>query len=228
MSAVLHLPVLNTQVPYMLKEKAVETFAPAFTAVNGRGSPPSPRGSTSADGTSARQSPPQPYEQRPSENGYRSGNTFTDGSSGPSSPDSPKKRKRTDSPEEIRNTATDMEAPQRRPLPPIERPSAHERRRTAEPQSHNAYPETREPRPMEPGHGSLPPMNTPHLPMPEMNGFEWKKSAEANRASIQQINAKKRKRHFANRTKTGCGTCRRRKKKCDEAKPECTFKVSTF
>lgn len=26
---------------------------------------------------------------------------------------------------------------------------------------------------------------------------------------------------FANRTKTGCGTCRRRKKKCDEAKPEC-------
>jgi hypothetical protein len=26
MSAVLHLPVLNTQTPYMLKEKAVETF----------------------------------------------------------------------------------------------------------------------------------------------------------------------------------------------------------
>ncbi|KAJ8105323.1 hypothetical protein OPT61_g10248 [Boeremia exigua] len=30
-----------------------------------------------------------------------------------------------------------------------------------------------------------------------------------------------RKRQFANRTKTGCGTCRRRKKKCDEAKPKC-------
>lgn len=27
---------------------------------------------------------------------------------------------------------------------------------------------------------------------------------------------------FTNRTKTGCQTCRRRKKKCDEAKPECT------
>jgi len=31
----------------------------------------------------------------------------------------------------------------------------------------------------------------------------------------------KRKRVFSNRTKTGCITCRRRKKKCDEEKPEC-------
>jgi hypothetical protein len=226
MSAVLHLPVLNTQTPYMLKDKAVESFAPAFTAVNGRGSPPSPRGSTGPNGTSARQSPPQPYEQRPAENGYRSGSTSSppsDNSSGPPSPDSPKKRKRTDSPEEIRSTATAMEAPQHRPLPPMERPSDHERRWTAEPQSHNGYPETREPRLMEPGHGSMPPMNAPHPPVSETNGFE---SAEASRASIQQMDAKKRKRQFANRTKTGCGTCRRRKKKCDEAKPECTFKVS--
>lgn len=34
---------------------------------------------------------------------------------------------------------------------------------------------------------------------------------------------KKRKRNFSNRTKTGCLTCRRRKKKCDEQKPECEF-----
>jgi len=33
---------------------------------------------------------------------------------------------------------------------------------------------------------------------------------------------KKRKRNFSNRTKTGCMTCRRRKKKCDETRPECT------
>jgi hypothetical protein len=33
----------------------------------------------------------------------------------------------------------------------------------------------------------------------------------------------KRKRQFANRTKTGCKTCRRRKKKCDEAQPACKF-----
>lgn len=33
--------------------------------------------------------------------------------------------------------------------------------------------------------------------------------------------ARKRKRNFSNRTKTGCHTCRSRKKKCDEAKPTC-------
>jgi hypothetical protein len=34
---------------------------------------------------------------------------------------------------------------------------------------------------------------------------------------------KKRKRNFSNRTKTGCMTCRRRKKKCDETRPECSL-----
>jgi hypothetical protein len=33
----------------------------------------------------------------------------------------------------------------------------------------------------------------------------------------------KRKRNFSNRTKTGCITCRDRKKKCDEARPICEF-----
>ncbi|KAH6652814.1 nodulation protein L [Truncatella angustata] len=36
-----------------------------------------------------------------------------------------------------------------------------------------------------------------------------------------QSDPKKRKRNFSNRTKTGCLTCRKRKKKCDELKPEC-------
>ncbi|KAI9835515.1 MAG: hypothetical protein M1819_001966 [Sarea resinae] len=36
-----------------------------------------------------------------------------------------------------------------------------------------------------------------------------------------QVDHKRRKRVFSNRTKTGCMTCRRRKKKCDEEKPEC-------
>ncbi|KAI5778302.1 hypothetical protein EDC01DRAFT_622896 [Geopyxis carbonaria] len=36
-----------------------------------------------------------------------------------------------------------------------------------------------------------------------------------------QADPKRRKRVFSNRTKTGCITCRRRKKKCDEGKPEC-------
>ena len=39
---------------------------------------------------------------------------------------------------------------------------------------------------------------------------------------------KKRKRQFANRTKTGCITCRRRKKKCDEGKPECRSSFFDF
>ena len=33
----------------------------------------------------------------------------------------------------------------------------------------------------------------------------------------------KRKRNFSNRTKTGCLTCRRRKKKCDEERPLCEY-----
>lgn len=36
----------------------------------------------------------------------------------------------------------------------------------------------------------------------------------------------KRKRVFSNRTKTGCLTCRRRKKKCDEQHPACKFSSS--
>lgn len=44
---------------------------------------------------------------------------------------------------------------------------------------------------------------------------------EQRRDGIIQSDAKKRKRNFSNRTKTGCLTCRKRKKKCDEAKPEC-------
>jgi len=39
-----------------------------------------------------------------------------------------------------------------------------------------------------------------------------------------QADHKKRKRNFSNRTKTGCMTCRKRKKKCDESRPECTCK----
>lgn len=39
--------------------------------------------------------------------------------------------------------------------------------------------------------------------------------------SMLQHDPKKRKRNFSNRTKTGCLTCRKRKKKCDEQKPEC-------
>lgn len=45
---------------------------------------------------------------------------------------------------------------------------------------------------------------------------------EQRRDGVVQSDPKKRKRNFSNRTKTGCMTCRRRKKKCDETKPECS------
>jgi acetyltransferase-like isoleucine patch superfamily enzyme len=46
-------------------------------------------------------------------------------------------------------------------------------------------------------------------------------TSEHRQSSILQHDPKKRKRNFSNRTKTGCMTCRKRKKKCDEQKPEC-------
>ncbi|KAG5966972.1 hypothetical protein E4U58_002345 [Claviceps cyperi] len=45
---------------------------------------------------------------------------------------------------------------------------------------------------------------------------------EQRQDSVLHHDPKKRKRNFSNRTKTGCFTCRRRKKKCDEQKPEYT------
>lgn len=48
--------------------------------------------------------------------------------------------------------------------------------------------------------------------------------SDQNLTQLQQDENKKRKRNFSNRTKTGCMTCRRRKKKCDEQRPECKGK----
>jgi hypothetical protein len=49
-----------------------------------------------------------------------------------------------------------------------------------------------------------------------MYGEEWMRRDEFTQADRQR-----RKRKFSNRTKTGCMTCRRRKKKCDEARLNC-------
>ena len=49
---------------------------------------------------------------------------------------------------------------------------------------------------------------------------EYNGSREGQSGS-DMMNRGKRKRIFSNRTKTGCMTCRRRKKKCDEQHPEC-------
>lgn len=54
-----------------------------------------------------------------------------------------------------------------------------------------------------------------------MGLYEGPYTPEQRKDGIVQSDPKKRKRVFSNRTKTGCLTCRRRKKKCDEQKPEC-------
>lgn len=51
--------------------------------------------------------------------------------------------------------------------------------------------------------------------------YEGQYSSSQNPDPMLQHDPKKRKRNFSNRTKTGCLTCRKRKKKCDETKPEC-------
>ena len=46
-------------------------------------------------------------------------------------------------------------------------------------------------------------------------------SRDRDSQPVSEMDRKRRKRVFSNRTKTGCMTCRRRKKKCDEQHPEC-------
>ncbi len=52
-------------------------------------------------------------------------------------------------------------------------------------------------------------------------------SPDQRRDGVILADPKKRKRNFSNRTKTGCLTCRKRKKKCDETKPECESKMQS-
>lgn len=60
----------------------------------------------------------------------------------------------------------------------------------------------------------------PDGPQPSESANDYSSTPGYTRAGVQ-VDKSKRKRQFSKRTKTGCGTCRRRKKKCDEAKPTC-------
>ncbi|KAK6371059.1 hypothetical protein LTR64_006306 [Lithohypha guttulata] len=53
------------------------------------------------------------------------------------------------------------------------------------------------------------------------NDGDQDKQDDGNERPSPIQTGQKRKRNFSNRTKTGCTTCRRRKKKCDEARPQC-------
>jgi hypothetical protein len=57
---------------------------------------------------------------------------------------------------------------------------------------------------------------------PSVTGESMSPYTQEKSQSAVQVGPK-RKRVFSNRTKTGCLTCRRRKKKCDEQHPACKF-----
>lgn len=74
------------------------------------------------------------------------------------------------------------------------------------------------------------PEDSPYPPgirpdMPSMNGGDMNGTMVTPKTGLP-YDRTKRKRAFTNRTKTGCTTCRRRKKKCDEAKPQCKYTPS--
>lgn len=110
---------------------------------------------------------------------------------------------------------------QPRTLPPIDHPDSDRNWASSSDTARNGYRE-HPPRPIDLSHDD----HQHPGPYPPMNGIDDGQdrdhagATETTRAGVQ-VDPKKRKRQFANRTKTGCGTCRRRKKKCDEAKPEC-------
>ncbi|KAF1834955.1 hypothetical protein BDW02DRAFT_579146 [Decorospora gaudefroyi] len=223
MSAVLHMPAFNAA-----------PHGPAFTSVNGRSSL-SPTDDQKPS-VAAKSSTWSPVSRGP-ENSYHSPSSDTSAStvtSGDGSPASPNKRRRSVSEENDHPQCSSdgasaelrvlprpfqpmsMEAPLQRSLPPL----VSERRWATEPRElpHNGFQnfQPREPRPSELVHDAR--SSATHArESPEM---EDSNATEVTRAGVQ-VELKKRKRQFANRTKTGCGTCRRRKKKCDEAKPEC-------
>ena len=56
----------------------------------------------------------------------------------------------------------------------------------------------------------------------DLAGSNDREDLSPDQSTHTSVNGK-RKRQFSNRTKTGCLTCRRRKKKCDERHPKCTL-----
>ncbi|CBX92088.1 hypothetical protein IAQ61_000276 [Plenodomus lingam] len=249
MSTVLQVQPFSSS-PFGLREKNIESFAPAFTSVNGRhsSSPPSTDLKSTPSIGAAAWSPSAPRPQNGSDS---SGNSVSPTMTGSASPDSPNKKRRSEPREdEYARPSPDQpvgptkqqivpyqpvappqsghaskEDTHHRTLPPLER-SDMERRWATEPRDlpQNGYQDMqrRETRPAEPTHNPGP-SNPPHALVKVMSDphYEDEHAREIARAAGIQVELKKRKRQFANRTKTGCGTCRRRKKKCDEMKPEC-------
>jgi acetyltransferase-like isoleucine patch superfamily enzyme len=234
---VLHMPAFNTA-----------PHGPAFTSVNGPSSV-SPTEDQKPP-IVAKSSTWSPASRGP-ETSYHSPRSDTSPSTVSSrdrSPESVNKRRRSASEEETilrrspgelvagsrqlpnpfqsvsRDThTTTMDAPQQPSLPPLGRPDAERRWQTEPrelPHTGHQHFDQREPRPAESARPSVPSDTHARIGSAGETDPDDANTTEVTRAGVQ-VELKKRKRQFANRTKTGCGTCRRRKKKCDEAKPEC-------
>ena len=65
------------------------------------------------------------------------------------------------------------------------------------------------------------PVDDPSPPRDEDDEHPLQTEDEDQMQDSFSMDPKRRKRNFSNRTKSGCHTCRSRKKKCDEGKPNC-------
>lgn len=209
MSTALHMPAFNPP-PYGLKEN-IDSFAPAFTSVNGQTS----MSPISNDPKLSLSGGPWNSVSRPSEISYHSSSSSTSpASSGrEDSPLSPGKRKRSDSEDNSHITSAGnskpysspyqpvnqelssrMDISQQRTLPPIDRPEG-ERRWATEPREvpHNGYQEqqSQEQRSMDPSQGIRPPLHSSNGSTPPRH--EGSVPTEMTRAGVQ-VEIKKRKR----------------------------------
>lgn len=67
----------------------------------------------------------------------------------------------------------------------------------------------------------------PWSPQGKTNGEGGHDPYDPDSPDTITVSGPKRKRNFSNRTKTGCLTCRKRKKKCDEEHPICKLPPRT-
>lgn len=75
--------------------------------------------------------------------------------------------------------------------------------------------------PMSPTHSNTALLSELHIPMRRTDWSSVERAIAIKPMQYAVWDEPRRKKPLMKRAKTGCGTCRRRKKKCDEAKPEC-------
>ncbi|KAF2844242.1 maltose O-acetyltransferas-like protein [Plenodomus tracheiphilus IPT5] len=235
--------------PFGLREKNFESFAPAFTSNNGRSSR-SPPSNDTRETSSTGVTPWTSDAPKPQDGVDPSRNSTSPPMANGASPEDPNKRTCSgpDPDESARPSPDDSTGPANHPpiayqpaalhhaghsskdntlqrtLPALDR-SEIERRWATEPRQlpQSAYRDVQrhEPRPTE-SFQSRGPSNSTHslLNVSSDANYDDEDAQDLARPGVQ-VGLNKRKRQFAYRTKTGCGTCRKRKKKCDETKPEC-------